>query len=159
MKCEECPFHLVCFMGRLGGKEGDERGLCPSCGKLQLLGEETRMMDANDEETRQGVIKVYKFFCELRVATPDVRSLFKQHQDQARRMGARSRGAHTIAETKTKDPVDDRLLRLSECLECCKSPLRLVAHVRVVDLDAEWEDEERRKRHVFRLRTARENQD
>ncbi len=145
MKCEECPFHLPCFMGRLGGGRGDEKALCPDCGKLEILGE-------NDETRAEPVIRVYRFHCELRVATPEIRSKFQRNMRTARSK------VHLIAEVRIKDPVDNRRLKVAECLECCKSPLRLIAHVRIVDLDADWEDEERRKRHVFRLRTTRKDQ-
>jgi hypothetical protein len=144
MMCGECPFHLVCQMGRLGGKKSDERSLCPTCGKLELLGEK-----------EDAVFTVYKFNCELRPLTPEIRNKFNNRMIGRR---ARRHDGHIVATYKESDPVDERLLNITECLECSKSPLRLIAHVRIIDLDSEWEDEERRKRHVFRLRTARENQ-
>ena len=147
MKCDDCPFHLVCYMGRLGGEDHTGRALCPECGKLQILDEETRGDD---------IVRVYQFFCEQRPATPDARSTHKLHRMQARNIAARS-GGHEVAETSIKDPVDDTLLKIGECLVCGKSPLARLALLRIIDMDAEWEDEERRKRHVFRLRTAREN--
>jgi hypothetical protein len=144
MRCEECPFHFVCVMGRLGGKEGT-RSLCPSCGKFELL-------DEKNEACAEIIIRVYKFHCEQRVATPQVRN-------QYRRCVTRSvpRNAHRIMETEIQDPVDDRRLKIAECLECSKSPLRNIAHVRIIDLDTDWEDDERRRRHVFRLRTSRDD--
>jgi len=150
MKCDKCPFHLPCFMGRLGGGDGAERALCPTCEKLELLGEDLR------DDKGGGVIMIYKFICEKRTVTPEIHQTFERHVRMARAR-ARSQGGHAIPAYLTPDPVDDRKIKVAECLHCGNSPMLRMAHLRFVDLDADWEDEERRKRHVFRLRTSRDD--
>ncbi len=162
MKCVQCPFHMVCHMGRLGAGPDGHRGttqLCPRCGKFIYVPGGTPG-DRNPSRMDFDRWTIFAFDCELRTLSRDIKRAWAELRGQ----NEYSFGAVTLATLMVEDPgpglppvrhgdSDPRTLRVAECLLCSRFMGR-VPHLRWVDLDemAKVDEEGRGRRGAFGLR-------
>lgn len=142
MKCADCRFSLLCYMGRLGaGTKEEIQGdvlLCPKCGKLVYT------PSASERS-------VYTFFCEQRPVSPAIKK--KWAKLMARLRDSKRAG---IATFLVYDPGPGLIqhggkLRVAECLSCCQQ-LSLAPGIVWHDLDEDDCTKAEQQPHAFGLR-------
>jgi hypothetical protein len=159
MKCEDCPFSMVCHAGRLGGERAAGVSLCPKCEKLEVLGERKQIGDDEDEV----LFEVYRLKCELRVVTRDMHRKWFESRIQ------NSPGKHALNDKMIVDAIaiddpgpglhHDSKLIVKSCLLCDRAPILNRMNVRYIDLDDKREFEKGRLAHLFSLKTSRSSGD
>jgi len=152
MRCRDCRFTLLCYMGRLGAApKGEPQGttqLCPLCGKFIYS-------PSYDEDP-----STYVFLCEQRPVTPAI----KKEWDQLKaRIANDERNRTAVATIMVRDPGpglprsragEGRDLRVAECLACCHQ-LGMAPGIIWHDLDEDDCLRMERQPHAFGLRNKK----
>jgi hypothetical protein len=141
MKCEDCPYSLVCLMGMLDDDIHGAVGLCPRCHRLNF----TRT-DPEDHEEFMHVL----FKCERRTYTRAIAQQWRALQDEAQRQV-------TVMNLAVEDPgpgLQGRL-HVRDCPLCSQTRNRRYEYLRFCDLDEMAELKADLQPHALRLRGTR----
>jgi len=112
VKCEECPFSLVCLAGRIFGKNAPHNILCIKCGQI-CVAVEVGSVEILSGGVRSTRIKAQSFYCQERVLTHDMEWKWRRME--------REHGPTTTLEKPPwyVDPAPSgKWMRLGICASC-----------------------------------------
>lgn len=142
MKCEDCPYSLVCLMGKLDDDIHGAVGLCPKCHRLNF----TRT-DPEDHEEFMHVL----FRCEQRAYDRTMSLLWHSKKVEAR-------DRVTVMDVPVPDPGPglQGKLHIRECPRCSQTRMRHLEYLRFCDLDEMAELKADLRPHALTLRGAKQ---
>lgn len=166
MKCVDCPFHLACFMGRLGYPY--EIRLCPKCGCLNFTVDREVVNPDYTVDVKYGRLPmgtqkrqqghVVHFRCEKRVLT----SLFKaMHADAMERRLDELKGATAPLDPRLKmspvvvnvtdpGPGNQAIFQIGKCMRCSGQFARAAEYFEITPYDLDKEKDLKKYEAVFR---------